>query len=393
MRHLGTLAVFSLAALVYAISSGPELAHQSYAPHFVYLANAFAHGKLDLGTFPPPSSEEGDWTLFHGHWTIAFPPLPSLLMVPFVLVYGKAFNDIIFTLLFAAANVALVFNLLPAISHRLIPNFKLEAKARWALTASFAFGTVHWWLASFGMVWFTGQIVGLTFLLLALRETLVKGRPLLVGLSMALAGLSRPTMLLALPVLVWLLYPYVPLRRQLVGLLPLALAGIGMGWYNHARFGDPLELGYRYMLIEKLLAGPLDKYGQFSLAHLGRNLYWSLVALPKLSPKSPFVLINPWGLSIFISTPALLFIFFAPWREKLAQACLLGAVCVAIPSLLYYTTGYMQFGYRFILDYIPFLMVLVALGMRGRLTKPALILILVSIAMGFFQLINFRASL
>jgi hypothetical protein len=179
----------------------------------------------------------------------------------------------------------------------------------------------------------------------------------------------------------------------LVGLLPLALAGIGMGWYNYARFGDPLELGYRYMLIEKLLAGPLDKYGQFSLAHLGSNLYWSLVALPKLSPKSPFVLINPWGLSIFISTPALLFIFFAPWREKLAQACLLGAVCVAIPSLLYYTTGYMQFGYRFILDYIPFLMVLVALGMRGRLTKPALILIWVSIAMGFFQLINFRASL
>jgi len=124
-----------------------------------------------------------------------------------------------------------------------------------------------------------------------------------------------------------------------------------------------------------------------------QNLETSMVALPKLSPKSPFVLINPWGLSIFISTPALLFIFFAPWREKLAQACLLGAVCVAIPSLLYYTTGYMQFGYRFILDYIPFLMVLVALGMRGRLTKPSLILILVSIAMGFFQLINFRASL
>ena len=37
---------------------------------------------------------------------------------------------------------------------------------------------------------------------------------------------------------------------------------------------------------------------------------------------------------------------------------------MAIPDLLYYNTGWVQYGYRFLLDFLPFLLILVALGLR-----------------------------
>jgi uncharacterized membrane protein len=66
----------------------------------------------------------------------------------------------------------------------------------------------------------------------------------------------------------------------------------------------------------------------------------------------------------------------------------LSALLVAAPSLLYYNTGYAQAGYRFSLDFLPFLLILVAQGTRGQLSKGSILLIAASILMGFFCLVN-----
>lgn len=387
-RLLGAAAVFAFSAVAYALSSGPFLAQQSDAPHFVYLADALAHGRVYLDS-EPPYSEEGDWTYFDGRWMVSFPPLPALLMIPFVALVGKGFNDVMFTLVFGALNVALVYDLSPRIGQRLARGFAMDRKTRIAVTLLFGFGTVHWWVACVGQVWFTAQIVALTFLLLALDESLGRGRPLLVGAWLALAALGRPPMLLALPFFLWLLAPKHPPRRLLTGLIPMVLAGGFMAWYDFARFGNPIELGYRYMRIERLLEGPMLEHGEFSLAFLAKNLYYAFVALPQWSGRWPFLVFSEWGLSMFVSTPALVYLFAAPWREALARANAVAALLVASPSLLYYNTGYMQAGYRFILDFIPFLFALVVMGMRGRLTKLSGFLILLSLGMGFLSLVNF----
>lgn len=388
-RALGFSLVFVATAVVYALSSGPFLAQQSDAPHYVYLADAFVHGRLWLER-RPPNAEEGDWTYYDGKWTVTFPPLPAVLMAPFVAVSGIDFNDVVFTLLLGAFNVALVYEMTPRFGQQLVPAVGLTRPARVGLTSLIGFGTVHWWVSSVGQVWFTAQIAGVTFLLLAIRETLGRGRPALACSWLCLAALARPPMLLALPVLAALLLSSNAPRQMALGLIPLGVTGLLVAWFDWARFGNPCELGYRYMRLESLLARIVEEQGSFSVAYLGRNLHYALLEMPGLSSRWPFVVMNPWGMSILASTPALVILSVVPWRQNLAQLSLAGALLVALPSLLYYNTGYMQAGNRYLLDSLPFLVVLSTLGMRGRLRWPAAMLIMASVLMGYLSVVNFK---
>jgi len=54
------------------------------------------------------------------------------------------------------------------------------------------------------------------------------------------------------------------------------------------------------------------------------------------------------------------------------------AACL-VPLLLYFNTGYAQFGHRFSMDYLPLLMVLVVAGMGARPSRLAYAAIAVSI--------------
>ena len=384
----GILAVFIFSALIYGISGGLFLHEQSPAPHYVYLADAFLHGRFHLA-HEPPHSGENDWTYYDGKWMVSFPPAPAFLLMPYVAIAGTDANDVVFTLLFGALNVALVYDLLPRLCGWPKRDFGISSKMRFAVTLLFGFGTVHWWVASLGQIWFTAQIVAVTFLLLTLRETLGKGRPILAATWLSLAALARPTVLLSLPVFIWLLFPLHSKRQMFLGLIPLMIAAGFMAWYNWARFGDPLELGYRYMQLEKLLERIVREHGHFNLIYLGDNLYYALLDLPTIAPHWPYLRMDGWGLSIFLSTPALMYLFAAPYRERLAQAAALAAILVIVPSLLYYNTGYLQAGYRYLLDVLPFLIILVTLGMGERLKWHSAGLVFVSIGMGFFSLVNF----
>src|SRR5947207_2501890 len=52
--------------------------------HFVYLADGWLHGHLYLNTVPPSTA---DYTFQNGHWWVAFPPLPAILMLPLVAIF------------------------------------------------------------------------------------------------------------------------------------------------------------------------------------------------------------------------------------------------------------------------------------------------------------------
>ena len=99
------------------------------------------------------------------------------------------------------------------------------------------------------------------------------------------------------------------------------------------------------------------------------------------------------GLSIFISTPLVLYAFFAPWREKNTQMMGVAALLVALPDLLYYNTGYFQVSYRYALDFLPFLFVLIALSWRGRTPRLGVLLTGLSVLMGFFTWLSLTSYL
>src|ERR1051325_9879330 len=182
-RRRVELVLFIGSLIAYAVSSGGLLAHQSLAPHFVYQADAFLHGQLALTVPRPPNLN--DWVFLDGRWYVSFPPFPAVLMMPFVAIFGISFHDVAFTIGFAAAHAALLHALL----RRLQP-----ARAEWehaAFALIYGVGTLAWSCGIRGEVWFTAETVGVTLTLLYLHASLEARWPILAGLAVACAAITR----------------------------------------------------------------------------------------------------------------------------------------------------------------------------------------------------------
>ena len=67
--------------------------------------------------------------------------------------------------------------------------------------------------------------------------------------------------------------------------LPLLISLLGLGWYNWARFGSPLEFGYRFMLS----GTDLSHVQLFSSNYLIPNLYNYLLNHFQVKPSFPYL--------------------------------------------------------------------------------------------------------
>jgi hypothetical protein len=380
----GPLIAFALGLVVFGAASGDRLLSPSRDNHYVHLADAMLHGRLHLEGEPP---HRNDWAKHEGKWFVSFPPLPAILMLPGVAVRGLDFNDRLFTLPFAAAGPALLLLLLNVLAAR--GRIQRGPKERWLLTALFGVGTVHFFCAVQGSVWYTAHMVGGVMLLLFLIFAADARRPLLAGLCLALAFACRPPMLLAGAFLLFEL-SRLPrreaLRRAALAAAPLALVLGALMAINAARLGDPFEFGHRHLVV--LQSARIEKWGLFSLHYLGRNLAALLAAVPWLTAEAPHFKISLHGLALWVTTPALLWILWPARAGRDYAVVAITAALVALPSLLYQNTGWVQFGQRFALDYAPFLVLLLALGNRrfGRLFAAV---VAVSIAVNLFGAITF----
>jgi hypothetical protein len=64
-------------------------------------------------------------------------------------------------------------------------------------------------------------------------------------------------------------------------------------------------------------------------------------------------------------------------------------VC-ALPGLLYQNTGYMQFGFRFSLDYTPYLLLLFAVGGWSLRHRAVLAAVGLGVLVNFWGAVAFR---
>jgi hypothetical protein len=135
--------------------------------------------------------------------------------------------------------------------------------------------------------------------------------------------------------------------------------------YNAIRFGSPLESGYGLASLPPFLEVQ-RRQGLFSLTHLGMNLDYLLWHLPRFIPEFPFFRPDGLGMSILLTSPGLLLALRAPWRDRRTWLLAGAFVFTLIPSLLYYGGGWLQFGYRYALDAIPFAIALCAMAVASR---------------------------
>ena len=351
---------------------------------------------------------------------VSFPWFPALLMLPFVAIWGMKFNDVIFNVCVGAFNPVLVYLVL-----RRLVALKLSQRTLredlW-LTACFAFGTVHFYSSVIGQVWYTAHVVGVTLTCLYALAALEGRHTFLAGLFLGLGFVSRTPIPFTFPLLLgeilrknlapateaqqavnadpchrppllpWI-KSYLPrirwrpvLGKGALAALPAALvAGVAM-ILNYLRFDRPLEFGHYYLNVR--WAERIQRWGLFNYHFLARNLAVMFTLLPRIMTKSPYVKISWHGLGIFFTTPIFAYLIWPRRRSPVQPWLYLSCLLPMILHLFYQNSGWVQFGYRFSLDYTVFLMALWAVG-GYRLGPLAKALILFGIGVNTFGAITF----
>ena len=151
--------------------------------------------------------------------------------------------------------------------------------------------------------------------------------------------------------------------------------------YNQLRFGTPFESGYALATLPGWLEAR-RQVGLFSIAHIPMNIDYFLLHLPRFMLTWPFLRPDGLGMSVLLTSPGLLFAFRADWRRPQTWFLAVAAALVLIPTLLYYGGGWLQYGYRYFLDSVPFVIALcgLAAAARGGIGWGWKVLILVGIA-------------
>jgi hypothetical protein len=366
-------AVTAVSLLVYWLSNR---AFDAGRGDLFYLADAFLHGRTWITVALGP----WDVILRDGHVYVPFGPFPALVLAPLVAMLGAAGADHVQPVVNAALAAAVV-GLAWWTAGRIGVTRLTD---RLGLVLLLGFSTQVWWVTTRGGVWHTGHLVAMLLTLLLVAELFGRSRPVILGLLVGAAFLTRAPVAFAAPVCALWLLPGEPAEalgqgaRSLVDRvrslpwLAWVLLGAGMApslafffWYNAARFGSPLESGYALASLPDWLQA-LRAQGLFSLVHVGMNLNYLFLHLPEFTGKFPWFEPDGFGMSVFFTSPGLLLAARAPWRDRRARLLLAAAVVVLFPTLLYYGGGWLQYGYRYFLDSIPFVWALVAMRVARR---------------------------
>lgn len=379
LASLAFLVLVTLQALVFrTLPTGT-----SYAPHFVYQADAFLHGRWNVTL----GKDVTDVVSIAGKQFIVNPPMPAILMMPFVAVWGLRFSDILFTTVIASLNMGLLYLLLEQV--RACGFSKRSERANLLLAVFFVFGTINVWLSTGGQMWFTAQVVWLLFTLLALLVSF-RGHFIWGAFFIACAFFCRATAISGFVVVGYLAWQNVS-REQLVERFATSLRARRPDWSaipwrrlrgplvvgvatlllymlrNALVFANPFESGYNIQILQR---HPEVTTGAFNLSYIPSNIVANFLTFPSVTFTGPFdrhPIINMVGngvaTGLFFTTPLFLYLFWRNRRFSMMRAALwvtLGLVLLEV--LTFHAAGYYQFGARYLFDGYPFAFLLLAMA-------------------------------
>ncbi len=416
---------FVLALGVYYFS---DPTRSGFYNHFVWQADAFLHGRFAIaypvsdGPFTnsyfqdvmqlPGGPGEPSYAL------IPFPPLPAILLTPFVAIFGLATNSQLFGVFLGALNVGLAWRMTTRLTERRAVSV--------LATIFFAFGTVHWYAAMLSTTWFLAHVVAITFTLFSItialdgerREsaaaaigavrTTVGGakntvaaafedssmflawyrrlRPhfepvqFMAGVVFGVAALARLTVIFAAPFFLFVGGGGSVLRRGASAALGAAIPVTLLLVYNVLSTGHVFNPAYDFLYHTEYLGympPGLEintQYGIEDIGHIPLNLLIMFGWPPLIDASCGLSLLNPdcapikpdqIGMSVLLTSPAYLLaipLVIRHWRHRLVMGATLAVVCVAFVNLMHFSQGWVQFGYRFSNDFAPFALVLITLA-------------------------------
>ena len=400
-----TLAVgIGLVVACFVLYSLSRPAWQTVYNHFVWQADAFLHGQASI-RYPVPATGTSPGNDFFndvvpvvdaagiqtGRGMIPFPPLPAVILLPFVAIWGMATDQTFLAVVFGALDVGIAFWLLGRVA--------IRSRLRAGLTVFVGAGSVLWYASSLGTTWFLAHLVavGLTLAAVAIaldaddRSTaldpaaprpLLDGRQVLAGFLLGLAVTSRLTVAFGVVFLLFVGGGGSWARRAAAAALGMAIPVGALLVYNLAVSGTLFNPVYESLYRYEVWAYPdLNYHAAWSLQdvryipqNLGIMLFGPPDVMPACDPGVPraiwsaagcsWLVPRPVGMSLLLTSPAwLLAAASAPiLRDRRVAGGLLATLAIAVVNLMHFSQGWVQFGYRFSLDFAPFLLIPVALG-------------------------------
>jgi hypothetical protein len=396
-----------------------------YYDHFVWQAAAFLEGHAAIrypveasGTLHgnalfqdvlPVSSTDGV-----PRGLLPFPPLPAIVLLPFVALWGLATDaQTIFTIL-AALDVAICWWALGSLP--------IRPAVRLGTTTFLAIGTVFWYTAQVATTWYQAHIVAVGLALLAIGLALrgdpteATGRPVqlrqrargglallaldrrqfVAGLLFGLACTARLTVVFGAPFFAFVGSGGSWQRRAWSAgagaALPIGLLVL----YNLVTTGHVLNPAYDYLYALEAQGYPtLGYHVDWSMEdprYVAQNVWIGLLGLPDILPRflpdslavqpvavctdpgatrglfdlaCPLAVPRDIGMSVFVTSPAYLLaipILGGVRRSRLVAGALIAVLLISLVNLMHFSQGWVQFGYRFSLDAAPFALPLVAIG-------------------------------
>jgi hypothetical protein len=401
------IAIFLTSFVAYYLSTTEFFSRTppDWYKHYVFLAEGMLGGGLDLQSTGIPDFYQ-DVVRVGAQKYIPFPPAPALLLMPFVALWGTGTHEYTVSMLFGALNVVIFWYVLRSLN--------ISAFTQTLMIPFFAFGTVHFYAATTGTVWFFAHVAAVMFLLLAILSLLRGMNPVVPAILVGLAFLSRQTTILAAPFFLYVLYRQhhdvlsidavieaLKERRTQITLAsvaaPLASFVALSLIYNWLRFEDFTETGYQ-TVYEQYAGIPYSYYltqfpdasrfNLFDVRNVPLHLHAMFMLPPNFYPDWSVFRPSPYGMSILLTSPPFIFAFLVRRKTELKLAAWVAIILISIPIFLHFSQGWVQYGYRFMLDFAPFLLLLTALGFDDNGSPAArrwqIGLVALSIVAGFW---------
>ncbi len=367
---------------------------------FADLANSFLNLKLYF--LHPIGNQTQNPVYYKGKEFFDDGPFPAIILMPFEALF-KLFHLFFYQGYLQWILIILTLNIIYKIA-KLIGFKKSDALL---LAFTFILGSVYIGVAINSSSWYFAQVITTYLLFLIIYEYFTKKRWWLLGLLSAFILLSRVSafaiiFLLILDILFNYQTTFKTKFNNLLKLgLPIVLAGISIGLYNYLRFSNPFNGGYLYQAIDQTASYSRSK-GLFSIKHIPFNFYHLFFGTPIINTPNnnwianfPYFENNPLGLSIFITSPYLIFLFYQSrklFHQKEIIFLLISALVALIIVLTYFGVGTYQFGYRYSLDFLPEIFTIFMLiyhKTKKSLTFGMKFLFLLTIIFNFYLILSF----
>ncbi len=333
---------------------------------FTLMANAWRKGLLHL-------EKDYPWlelAIYEGNYYVSFPSVPALVMLPLTFIFGNNTPNTIVTGLYLLGSYMA--------GYQLCRRFRKAADSLF-LALFLTLGCNMLYLSLQGDVWNQGQL--LCFFLTTMCAAGLTGKTPgewawgLVCLALSVG--CRPFQAVYVPFGIWMVYQnlqkvrrtrfWQTILRGIPYVILPALIALALGWYNWARFGNPIEFGHNY--LPEFTRDPNQP--QLGLQYIWNNLK-GLFRLPYFEEhRLVFPLFN--GFAFYLANPIYVTAIICVVTKLLNQSwdagdtlLCAGFILEIFLLLIHKTFGGWQFGARYLCDLIPMMLLFQLRGRKAR---------------------------